>query len=83
LYAVIICLTGLGTLNVKTFTYGRITQSAAQRSYLPRLLSTVESKASADRDETTEGRRDASSSLLAYLRRPVEYRDGSIPLSVF
>ncbi|KAK0622616.1 amino acid/polyamine transporter I, partial [Immersiella caudata] len=40
-YAVAICLSILGTLNVKMFTAGRLTQAAAERGYLPLMMKTV------------------------------------------
>ena len=80
LYTVVICLTALGTLNVKTFTFGRITQSAADRRYLPRLLKTVERKAPNDSHATEGDSPLTSTRLFDFLHHPLQYRDGSIPL---
>ena len=79
LYTVIIVLTALGTLNVKTFTFGRITQAAADRRYLPRILKTVERMEADDTCETT-GEQPPSAGWFDFLQRPIQYRDGSIPL---
>ncbi|KAJ6258203.1 hypothetical protein Dda_7122 [Drechslerella dactyloides] len=40
-YTIAICLSGIGSLNVKTFTTGRLTQAAADRRFLPKILKTV------------------------------------------
>jgi len=67
------------TLNVKIFTGGRLTQAAAKRGFLPAILSTIaegESRPGADFWED-----ENSSRLPKFLRRPMRYGDGSVPLS--
>ena len=76
-----ICLSSLGTLNVKTFAAGRLTQAAAERGYLPLLMKTVAS--GSDEDEGDDDRVpevQPAQSIFGFLGRPVRFGDGSIPL---
>ncbi|KAK6537482.1 hypothetical protein TWF694_011667 [Orbilia ellipsospora] len=78
-YTAAICLSGLGTLNVKMFTAGRLTQAAAERQFLPHTLKTI---ASLD-DEIFDSSREETiwRRIFGRLDRPVLYKDGTIPLS--
>ena len=80
LYTIIVCLTALGSVNVKTFTFGRITQSAADRHYLPGILKTVACEPEDDCPVPNGASPPPATGWLAALRRPIRYRDGSIPL---
>lgn len=81
-YAVAICLSSLGTLNVKTFAAGRLTQAAAERGYLPLVMKTVaddadeENVASGDPLTGSNQRR----SMFSVLQEPIKAGDGSVPL---
>ncbi|KAK1830663.1 amino acid transporter [Podospora conica] len=82
-YAVAICLSSLGTLNVKTFAAGRLTQAAAERGYLPMVMKTVADDADeenvVDVDPlmgAVEGR-----TMFDVFYQPVKAGDGSVPLS--
>lgn len=81
-YAVAICLSSLGTLNVKTFAAGRLTQAAAERGYLPMVMKTVANTSfkedEADGDEPGEA--PTSRPPLSLLHSPARFGDGSIPL---
>lgn len=66
LYAAVICLSTLGTLNAKTFTYSRLTQAAAERGFMPALLRTV----------AAGGRRSARSSSFEDRDAPGGNNDG-------
>ena len=73
-----ICLSSLGTLNVKTFTAGRLTQAAAEHGYLPLMMKTVASVD--DKDDTEDAvLEDDTPSAIGLLGRPVKIGDGSIP----
>lgn len=83
LYVVVIWLSGLGSLNIKIFTAGRLTQAAAERQYLPAMTKTVRKDSGGESDDDKASHRhDGSMSnvLVRFWRRPVRYRDGSIPL---
>ncbi|KAF3908224.1 hypothetical protein AA313_de0203710 [Arthrobotrys entomopaga] len=77
-YTAAICLSGLGTLNAKTYTAGRLTQAAVERQFLPQTLKTI---ASLD-DEVFDNSREKSiwKRVFGRLDRPVQYKDGTIPL---
>jgi len=79
LYAVAICLSSLGTLNVKTFTAGRLTQAAAERGYLPLMMKTVARVDDKDDTEDAVLEDDDTPSTIGFLGRPVKIGDGSIP----
>ncbi|KAK4151529.1 amino acid transporter [Chaetomidium leptoderma] len=83
IYAVAICLSSLGTLNVKTFAAGRLTQAAAERGYLPLLMKTVANVS--DEHDESDGNSllevQPAQSIFGFLGRPARLGDGSIPLS--
>lgn len=79
IYTIIICLSSFGSLNVKTFTTGRLTQAAAQSGYLPMLLKTVARDIDID-ESRLQGKSRAS--FASFLRKPARVGDGSAPVSV-
>ncbi|KAK6340601.1 hypothetical protein TWF696_008926 [Orbilia brochopaga] len=78
-YIIAICLSGIGSLNVKIFTAGRLTQAAADRRFLPKILSTVGHLDHEDDDKPREA--GIWRGLVDSINRPVRYKDGTIPLS--
>ncbi|KAK0712133.1 amino acid permease-domain-containing protein [Lasiosphaeris hirsuta] len=81
LYAVAICLSSLGTLNVKTFAAGRLTQAAAERGYLPLLIKTVPKTDDKDDEALSRPEGQPPQPILGFLCRPARVGDGSIPQS--
>jgi amino acid transporter len=85
-YAVAICLSTLGTLNVKTFTAGRLTQAAAERGYLPLIMKTVGDSYRKKDDDTNEAD-DAvlptqpTRPMFVSIHSPLKLGDGTIPIS--
>jgi amino acid transporter len=77
-YAVVICLSALGALNVKTFTAGRLTEAAARRRWLPAFLETVGSEDLQSNSEVHE--RSPNPATPWYMSRPTKYKDGTVPL---
>ena len=87
LYAVAICLSTLGTLNVKMFTAGRLTQAAAERRYLPLMMKTVAAASSRKNHDDEETDDEISNPrhtrpMFESLHSPVRLGDGSIPMLV-
>ncbi|KAK6537422.1 hypothetical protein TWF694_011609 [Orbilia ellipsospora] len=78
LYAVLICLSSVGSLNVKTFTASRLTQAAVDRGFLPRIFKTVASSPGNTHDPRGGTTRPM---LLSLANRSLQYKDGSVPLS--
>ncbi|EWC47535.1 hypothetical protein DRE_00503 [Drechslerella stenobrocha 248] len=77
-YTIAICLSGIGSLNVKTFTTGRLTQAAADRRFLPKILKTVGRLDDGDHDKPRRG--GIWKRFLGSMGRPIRYGDGTIPL---
>jgi amino acid transporter len=80
-YAVAICLSTLGTLNVKMFTAGRLTQAAAERGYLPLVMKTVArvgDKKGDDAENSAPG--SSPQPILESPHSPLRLGDGSIPM---
>jgi hypothetical protein len=83
-YAVAICLSTLGTLNVKMFTAGRLTQAAAERGYLPLMMKTV-GDVSRKKDDDTHEVDDAflptqpTRPMFISIHSPLKVGDGCIP----
>ena len=72
----------MGTLNVKTFAAGRLTQAAAERGYLPLLMKTVANNID---EESLDDVRNLTEphqgfSILRILREPLKAGDGTVPL---
>lgn len=80
--ATFICLSGVGSLNIKTYTAGRVTQAAAEREHLPSVLQTLERKKVDDTNEETDDSTEQPFRKWSYFHRPTQYKDGSIPLYV-
>ncbi|KAK0639569.1 amino acid/polyamine transporter I [Cercophora newfieldiana] len=85
-YAVAICLSTLGTLNVKVFTAGRLTQAAADRGYLPMMMKTIAgtcSKKNRDDNEEDDNLTSLGTAqpIFESIHSPVRLGDGSIPIS--
>jgi len=82
LYAIAICLSTLGTLNVKMFTAGRLTQAAAERRYLPFLMKTVARGGIKKDDDVDESMPEShpAKPVLESLHGPLRLGDGSIPM---
>jgi hypothetical protein len=78
MYSLIVCLSCLGTLNIKFFTAGRLTQAAADRKWLLPLIKTVRRDSIERIDEEMEA--DPPSHRLNFLCHPMKFGDGSIPL---
>lgn len=79
LYALVICISTLGTLNIKIFTGARLTQAAAERSFLPPIIITVQREDCEPRREPEEV--ESRRGISGFLQRQTRYGDGSIPLS--
>jgi hypothetical protein len=77
-----ICLSGVGSLNVKTYTAARVTQAAAEREHLPPVLRTLARKKFDEPIEEMDDSPAPSLSKWSFLHRPTRYKDGSIPLYV-
>ncbi|KAK1749747.1 amino acid/polyamine transporter I [Echria macrotheca] len=82
LYAVAICLSTLGTLNVKMFTAGRLTQAAAERGYLPLMMKTVARRGSSKDDDEDHSILETRHlpPIIESPNSPVRLGDGSIPM---
>ncbi|KAK0701444.1 amino acid permease-domain-containing protein [Apiosordaria backusii] len=94
-YTALICLSSFGTLNVKTFTAGRLTQAAAERGYLPPLVMTVANQGrddsnNGDNEDNGDNRSTSGKSsyqanlrqrILGTFQRPLRFQDGTIPFS--
>ncbi|KAK4196659.1 amino acid transporter [Triangularia verruculosa] len=94
-YTALICLSSFGTLNVKTFTAGRLTQAAAERGFLPPIVMTVANQGrdgsnNGDNGDNTDHRSVSSRSscqaplrqrMLGTFQRPLRFQDGTIPFS--
>lgn len=81
LYTVLICLSCMGTLNIKFFTAGRLTQAAAERQFLPPFIKTVAHVKSNHEDEPVEVEANPRPRRIKFLWRPTRFGDGSVPLS--
>jgi hypothetical protein len=81
-YAVTICLSTLGTLNVKMFTAGRLTQAAAERGYLPLMMKTVAGACNKKDGDADDSASDSQSRrpILESPHSPLRLGDGSIPM---
>lgn len=78
----LICLSGVGSLNVKTYTAARVTQAAAEREHLPPVIRTVKRQRFDHREDETDDSTEQPFGRWSFLHRPTSYKDGSIPLYV-
>jgi hypothetical protein len=78
LYTLVICLSCMGTLNIKFYTAGRLTQAATELHFLPPILRTVARVKPEDQDGVPV--EEPPRRTLDFLLHPTRFSDGSIPL---
>lgn len=72
----------MGTLNVKTFAAGRLTQAAAERGYLPLVMKTVADDADEENAASVEPLAGTAQrqGMFSVFQEPIKAGDGSVPL---